>query len=760
MKIRLVISLLFSVLIAHGQFTDDFSDGNFSTAPNWASLEASNFEVLLEELHLNAPAVADISHLATASQAIDDAIWQFDVRLDFNPSGSNFAKIYLVADQPDLEADVEGYFVMVGGSTDEVSLYKQSGSNETEIIDGVDDVVDVSDVHITVKVQRDALGVWQLFVDADAGADDFQLQGNITDNSVQTSSFFGVSCVYTQSRSDKFYFDNFQVSGNPGELVPIGNTAFGSLLFNEVMADPSPVVGLPEVEYLELYNNTVSNLQLSDFTLVNTNTEKTLPSFVMPANSYILVCDEDDVAQMSGFGAVVGIAGFSALSNSGDSLTLINQSGALIDVLVYEDDWHENTDKKAGGWSLERINPQTFCSASSFWRSSQDGQGGTPGTENSVFDLSSLPGGVFVSSAQIVSSNEVEVEFSDVVFLQNSTQIFIDQNQVSTYDLDLNTLAVTVPFNFQVGEIYTLELIDFKDCVLDDFSAQEIQLAIGEQAQQGDLIINEVLFNPIADGVDFVEIYNRSDKNINLSGLMIAKEQNGVPSDPHSIGANTTILKNDYLAFSIASAKVLDQYPLAKAINLIELNDMPAFNNDQGVVLLMDTAENIYDRLAYDEQMHFELLPDNEGFSLERISPQIASAEQSNWQSASDNVGGATPGYQNSQYSTQMSSSFELNFTSAILSPDADGIDDVLEINYNIDGSGFVANMMIYDLQGNQIQQILNNQLMASEGTVLWDPAKETSANLPVGTYVLYAEFFDLQAQVKSYKLPFAVLCR
>ena len=208
----LLFFLLIIPLEIWAQFTDDFSDGEFTNNPTWSGNDGV-LDIVTDSLHLN-DIQASSSYLSTPSEAINDAQWDFFVGLDFNPSSSNFAKVYLVADQADLSGEINGYFVKIGGTTDEVSLFQQTGTEETEIIDGLDDVVDTDPVTIQIRVTRDAEGNWELFSDP-TNSSNFTSEGTINDLTHVVSAFFGVSATYTITRADKFFFDDFVVSGNP-----------------------------------------------------------------------------------------------------------------------------------------------------------------------------------------------------------------------------------------------------------------------------------------------------------------------------------------------------------------------------------------------------------------------------------------------------------------------------------------------------------------------------------------------------------------
>src|SRR5690606_32885285 len=101
------------------------------------------------QLQLNATS-AGISYISTPSQSINNAQWEIYLEMDFNPSSSNYARIYLVSDEQDLSSALNGYFVMVGGTQDEISLYKQKGNSFFKLIDGEDKRLDQASIQAKI----------------------------------------------------------------------------------------------------------------------------------------------------------------------------------------------------------------------------------------------------------------------------------------------------------------------------------------------------------------------------------------------------------------------------------------------------------------------------------------------------------------------------------------------------------------------------------------------------------------------------------
>src|SRR5262249_52776593 len=126
------IFLILFQLEAFPQTNDSFSDGNFTINPAWSG-SASRFVVNdAQQLQLNYIR-SETSYLSTpfSASSLDDIEWRVYARLPFSPSGSNFARIYLVSDNADLTASLNGYYLQLGesGSSDAIELFRQNGTS-------------------------------------------------------------------------------------------------------------------------------------------------------------------------------------------------------------------------------------------------------------------------------------------------------------------------------------------------------------------------------------------------------------------------------------------------------------------------------------------------------------------------------------------------------------------------------------------------------------------------------------------------------
>ena len=1103
--------LFFIPLTVLSQFNDAFTDGDFSNNPTWQG-EEINFEVdANNQLHLNAPAVTDKSHLFTPSVAIDTASWQCYVRLEFNPSASNKARIYLVSDQSNLEGSLNGYFIQLGNTEDEVSLYRQTGTSVTEIIDGTDGLLNESIVEVLVKATRDTDGNWELLADTSLTSS-FASQGTVQDTTSQSSQYFGVLCDYTSTRSDKFYFDDFIVTGNayldveapeitsviatsatnlqitfnepidqasaetlgnysisngignPASATltsptivelsftssfPIGTAltlttnqvtdlsgnpivnasnpftfyefdvaAFKDIVINEIMADPTPSFGLPELEYVELFNVSNKLIDISGLVFSDASSSGSVTSFeVLAPGEYVILCDVDNTAAFSAYGRVVGLSSLPGLNNDGDdvsiaidsviidqlsynlswyndpikddggySLELINPltpcggknnwtaslnasggspglqnsvfnvdpditsplvqevsivslskiqidfnevmdsaslvngnytidngitiqsvepgaffesvalslspnldssviytlsiagqsdcvgnditsssfefgigsspepfdliineiypilsetsglpnaefleiynrseklistegimisdassfsslfSGAIlpgeyiivcddahealfstfgkvipcgslpslnnagddlqlltektiVDRVTYSDEWFRDAQKSDGGWSLERINPNDLCGISSNWRESDAALGGTPGQENSIFDASPAPP-VSIESAQFVSSVSIEMNFSSRLDSMNNSAYVNGESYSMILDASFNSALLSSAEIFDGGQVYFIEIDSLENCAGISSYNLTYELYLHDS---GDVVINEVLFNPRGSGSDFVELINTAQSNINLEGWSLgyydSKDSlrfNSIATNQKSIGAL------GFKALCEDANDVVANYPFAVIENL-HLMDLPNYPNSEGSVILFDQLGRQMDRFDYTEDLHFSLLDDLDGVSLERLSASRASNDPGNWHSASSTENYATPGYQNSQDYANANAEAGVVLSSEFISPDNDGYQDVVNINYNFPSAGYSMTVRVFNDRGVEIKTVASNQLIGATGSFTWDGTNENGEKAATGIHIVLAETFNLKNEKEKFRLPIVVASR
>jgi len=149
------------------------------------------------------------------------------------------------------------------------------------------------------------------------------------------------------------------------------------------------------------------------------------------------------------------------------------------------------------------------------------------------------------------------------------------------------------------------------------------------------------------------------------------------------------------------------------------------------------------DRVSYSSDWHFQLLDVTDGVSLERMDPEGISNDQNNWHSAAEAIGFGTPGGKNSQYYPALTNG-EFSFTSATVSPDNDGFEDVLQINYEMSEPSLLGTFTIYDDRGRKIRELLKSELLATKGTFTWDGVSDLETKTSIGTYVAVFEAYSL----------------
>ncbi|MBN8702601.1 MAG: lamin tail domain-containing protein [Bacteroidetes bacterium] len=526
------------------------------------------------------------------------------------------------------------------------------------------------------------------------------------------------------------------------------------ILLNELMVDPDPPVGLPNAEYIELYNRCAYPVNIGNWSLTAGTTAKLLPNYILQPDSFVVVCATANIP-LFGISNCIGLNSFVSLTNTGQQLILRDNSGAVISEINYSDSWYRNSTKKNGGWSLEQIDPLNPCGEIFNWTASINLLGGTPGKQNSVYASNQDNTKPETDFAAFSAADTILVFFSESIDSLRAAQTSIYQlnngigSPIAALPIapDFKSVKLTLANSLQPGLIYTISIADsIQDCVGNILSTNNtLRVAVPETTSNGDIVINELLFDPNENCVEFVELYNKSTKVIALNKLQIA-DYDSITSqliNPKNISTqNRLFFPSDYLVLSTNSSGINSCYFVENKKALIDLPSMPALSNSGDGIAINDLSLTIIDKLSYDEQMHFSLLDDTKGVSLERISFDRPSSDRTNWHSAAANVGYATPTYQNSQY-YETTADKEFKLEPEIFSPDNDGYNDILTISYQFNEPDYVLNISIYDANGRLVKRLLKNTLAGATGTYSWDGTDESRNKVMMGIYIVYFEAFN-----------------
>ncbi len=847
--------LVFFLTQGFSQLMDDFSDQNITENPVWQG-DIDKFTVNNGELQLfdQNPQANNVAFLAVpALTSMDEeTTWEFFFRMEFNPSGTNYLRVYLSASESDFSADLEGYYIQAGsgGSDDALELYRQDGNSSELLVSGVTGAVSIAPAMARVRVIRSTEGQWSVYADYSGGAD-FQLDGSATDNTYPMGHFFGFYCQYTSTRNEDFFFDDVFVAplyedqeapvlleastenantlilvfnenlapasaettsnytinngiGNPvaasldsqnpdrvilttdavfvnqnsyeitveniqdvaGNPSPVQSLPFSffdiqqpvvnDILITEIMADISPEpFGLPEAEYIEIFNHSEKVFQLSELTFAFNGSQKTLPEHLLLPGQYVILCDDSFAAAFEPFGTTLFIGSFPQLTNGSGQLQMLGADNEVLFEVNYSDTWYGDAEKANGGWSLEMIDFENIYDCGGNWSASDNPDGGTPGTENSVLGLPLETTGPILRSAYPESSFEVLVTFDKAVdpttvspgtfSISEGITIF----NATVQDPETNTVLLTLSIPLSTGIVYSLgALSTVADCLGNTLESSDVvYFGLPEAMEPDDIVINEILFNPETFGTDFLEVYNKSAKIFDLDDITLI---NFLKEDTSFVRRHL-LFPGEYAVITEVPQDIKDRY-FVEFPDRIFYSDLPSFDDKAGNVTIKYNDITI-DSFDYNEDMHFGLLSDKNGISLERLSPDIPTQSFGNWHSAAASAGYATPTYKNSQFSVPVEAgSSILSIANTTFSPDNDGYEDILLIDYVTDTPGFFINLYVYDALGRPVKQLAANELLASEGVFKWDGTNADGQKSRLGIYVIWAELFTTEGTVEQFK--------
>ena len=542
------------------------------------------------------------------------------------------------------------------------------------------------------------------------------------------------------------------------------------IVITEIFADPTPSRGLPSFEFVEIMNVSPLPHNLKDYKIGNAGSSGTITSdMVLQPGSIAILCSNSGSAALAAFGTVMSVSNFPSFDNNTDMIVLRSNDGSVIHAVSYNQTWYKSDLKSDGGWSLEMIDTENPCEGANNWSASMNPSGGTPGKINSVTGTNADQTAPLLLRTFTPDSNTIVAVFSEPLdSLRASNTVNYRLGKDVGHPLQatpVSPLFSEVKLTFAKPMIhemtYELTVSDIMDCNGNTVEANRIVKAgLPSEPDTVDIVVNELLFNPKGGGFDFIELYNKSSKVLDLQHLLCSNRTvtGGFSNITPLTNIPYLLFPGEFIVFTEDKSWLTQNYVPKDYSTIHETSSLPSLPDDRGTLVITSKHGQVIDEIHYDSKWHFALLENQEGISLERINYNSPTQDKDNWTSAASTAGFGTPGYQNSQFksdATMLQAIFSVN--PKMFSPDNDGFDDIATINYQVATTGFVANITIFDANGRPVKYLVKNATLALQGNFRWDGLDDKFQRLPAGIYIVFTEIFNMQGKTRKFRNAIAL---
>ncbi|MBN1388529.1 MAG: lamin tail domain-containing protein [Bacteroidales bacterium] len=563
------------------------------------------------------------------------------------------------------------------------------------------------------------------------------------------------------------------LSGNCCDIVIdsilLAIAEWGDIIISEIMIDPDPPAQLPPYEYLELYNISRFDLNIEGFKIQIGDDNYIINGGYIKSGELLLLANESDISSFTCYGKVLCTEGKFYLDNSCDRLVLFSSAGNVIHGIDYDVDWYKNQLKKYGGWSLEIIDPAYPFSGQVNWSESNDRMGGTPGKINSVNGFNPDLERPLLINIFPVTGKDIHLAFSetmDVKVTEPGSWSFTGNmaGKLSLADPLIKSVNIELVDSMEVGTIYEIsEEGNITDQAGNSLIIIDKRFGLPVITEKNDILFNEILFDPLPGGAEFIELFNRSDKIVDLSDHFIVS-YNSETSDTGKIvwlsEEHRCLMPGDYFVITTDKEALVNDYINCEPDRIYELGTLPAMPKKGGGLLLFNRSLVLIDKMIYSEDMHFSLLTVTGGVSLERIDTAKPGTDKNNWRSASAMSGYATPGTVNScgNGSDDVVSNEVMTFSSRKISPDNDGWEDFLEIRLSLPGEDNILEIEIFNDMGYPVRSLAKNLTSGHSSMILWDGCDNWGYPVREGIYIICSKIISPGRQPEVLKGVCAVV--
>ena len=422
------------------------------------------------------------------------------------------------------------------------------------------------------------------------------------------------------------------------------NELRNKLVINEIMYSPIA----PEPEWIELFNSGNQDVSLNKLKLADAkDTIMVTEQINITSNGFLIICDDSSFFNIYNYPLNAIVVSLPTLNNGEDKVIVMDSLNRIIDSVAYNSEMGGNN-----GNSLERVSSETASNILNNWKESLSKS--TPGKINSVtqknYDL--LISKVTTTPAFPLINDELHFN----VHIKNTGKHKIDFNVDFYSDENSDSIAENLlessnvlSLNRNDSLIYTFDFSDtlgnkkqsyiFKIRQNDDDTTNNIKfftVVPGYPTQS--IVINEIMFLPTNDEPEWVELFNNSEYDIDISNWQLGDVFTNpvykkVTEDSYIFPSKSYLVISKSKSIYNYHRNILSPVIVLKFANL---------NNDVDGVVLKDNRSVTIDSVLYTKNFYRR-----NGYSIERINSNIISTNPNNWDVSID-LENSTPGRINS----------------------------------------------------------------------------------------------------------------
>lgn len=261
----------------------------------------------------------------------------------------------------------------------------------------------------------------------------------------------------------------------------------------------------------------------------------------------------------------------------------------------------------------------------------------------------------------------------------------------------------------------------------------------------GSLKINEFLASPDTSQVEFVELV--AAWAVDLNGWSLSDSTRVRKYFPPLAAA-----AGEYLVMA-ADSSLLEELPRTAGFGVPEPN-FPTLNNGSDAIYVYDLTGKVIDSLVYSPAW-----PLHPARSTEKFHPEFDSNDPRRW-GVAVNRRAMTPGEQNSLFLEELPAEGTLVLEPNPFSPDNDGRDDYLNLQYRLPFEQGVLKIQIFDMLGRTIATPCWNLYVAQEGACTWDGKRSNGELARIGIYIVKISARDQSTSRSWEKVKTVVLAK